>query len=133
MSNSSRCYGQFPTRLLCPWDSPGKNTGVGCHFLLQGIFPTKGSNPSLPLCRQALYHLSHQGSPLIHKHALKHRWLLKHTCAHIQLIYSHTQLTLTNIHTHSHAHLHIYNCAHSLIHGHTSIHFSTHAYTCIIL
>ena len=36
-------------RLLCPWDSPGKNTGVGCHFLLQGIFPTQGSNPLL-LC-----------------------------------------------------------------------------------
>ena len=35
-------------RLLCPWDSPGKNTGVGCHFLLQGIFPTQGSNPCLP-------------------------------------------------------------------------------------
>ena len=34
-------------RLLCPWDSPGKNTGVGCHFLLQGIFPAQGSNPSL--------------------------------------------------------------------------------------
>ena len=33
-----------PTRLLCPWDSPGKHTGVGCHFLLQGIFPTEGSN-----------------------------------------------------------------------------------------
>ena len=37
------------TRLLCPWDTPGKNTGVGCHFLLQGIFPPQGSNPSL-LC-----------------------------------------------------------------------------------
>ena len=36
-----------PTRLLCPWDSPGKNTGVGCHFLLQGIFPTQGSNPGI--------------------------------------------------------------------------------------
>jgi len=34
-------------RLLWPWDSPGKNTGVGCHFLLQGIFPTQGSNPHL--------------------------------------------------------------------------------------
>ena len=34
-----------PIRLLCPWDFPGKNTGVGCHFLLQGIFPTQGSNP----------------------------------------------------------------------------------------
>ena len=36
-------------RLPCPWDSPGKNTGVGCHFLLQGIFLTQGSNPGL-LC-----------------------------------------------------------------------------------
>ena len=39
----------LPTRLLCPWDSPGKNTGVGCHSLLQGIFPTQGSNTHL-LC-----------------------------------------------------------------------------------
>ena len=50
-----------PTRLLCPWDSPSKNTGVGCHSLLQGIFPTLGLNLSLPYCRQILYHLSHQG------------------------------------------------------------------------
>ena len=41
-------------RLLCPWDSPGKNTGVGCHFLLQGIFLTQGSNLGLPHCRQML-------------------------------------------------------------------------------
>ena len=45
-------------------DSPGKNTGVRCHFLLQGIFLTPGSNPGLPHCRQTLYRLSHQGSPL---------------------------------------------------------------------
>ena len=44
-------------------DSPGQNTGVGFHALLQGIFPTQGSNPGLPHCRQILYHLSHQGSP----------------------------------------------------------------------
>ena len=44
-------------------DSPGKNTGVGCHALLQGIFPNQGSNPGLPHCRQILYPLSHQGSP----------------------------------------------------------------------
>ena len=36
-----------PARLLCPWDFPGKNIGVGCHFLYQGIFSTQGSNPSL--------------------------------------------------------------------------------------
>jgi len=44
--------------LLCPWDSPGKNTGVGCHSLPQGIFPTQGSNPSLLCllhCKQILY------------------------------------------------------------------------------
>ena len=50
-------------RLLCPWTSLGKNTGVGCHSLLQGILLTHGSNPHLPQCRQILYHLSHQGSP----------------------------------------------------------------------
>ena len=46
-------------------DSPGKNTGVGCHALLQGIFPTHRSNPDLPHCSQILYSLSHQGSPQI--------------------------------------------------------------------
>jgi len=40
---------------------------VDCHFLLQGIFPTQGSNPGLPHCRQMLYHLSHQGSPPLEK------------------------------------------------------------------
>ena len=42
-------------------DFPGKNTGVGCHALHQGIFSTEGSNPGLPYCRQILYCLSHQG------------------------------------------------------------------------
>ena len=46
------------------WNSPGKNTGVSCHALLQGIFPTQGSNPGLPHYRQILCCLSHQGSPL---------------------------------------------------------------------
>ena len=46
-------------------DSLGKNTGVGCHALLQGIFPTQGSKPGLPHFRQILYCLSHQGSPRI--------------------------------------------------------------------
>ena len=46
-------------------DSPGKNTGVGCHALLQGIFPIQGSNPGLLHYRQILYHLSYQGSPRI--------------------------------------------------------------------
>ena len=48
-----------------PSEPPGKpkNTGVGCHALLQGIFPTQGSNSGLWSCRQIFYHLSHQGSP----------------------------------------------------------------------
>ena len=59
-------YRLWPTRILCPWNFIGKNTGVGCHFLLQGIFLTEGSNLHflcLLHCRQILYPLSHQGSP----------------------------------------------------------------------
>ena len=56
-----------PTRLLCPCDFPGKIIGVGCHFLLQEIFLTQGLSPGRPYCRQTLYHLSHQGSPLLHE------------------------------------------------------------------
>ena len=51
------------TRLLCPWDSPGKNTGVGCHSLLQGLFLTQEMIPGLLHCRRILYQLSHQGDP----------------------------------------------------------------------
>ena len=50
-------------RLLCPWDSLGKSSGLSCHALLQGFFPTQGWNPGLPHCNQILYHLSHQGNP----------------------------------------------------------------------
>ena len=53
------------TRLCRPWDFLGKRTGVGCPFLRHGIFPTQGSNPGLPPCRQILYQLSHQASPRI--------------------------------------------------------------------
>ena len=65
VSNSVQPCGLQPTRLLCPRDSPGKNTRGGCHALIQGIFPTQASNPGLPHCRKILYHLSHQGSPRI--------------------------------------------------------------------
>ena len=52
----------YPTRLFCLWNSPGKNTGVGCHPLFQGIFLTQGSNLGLLNCRRILYHLSYQES-----------------------------------------------------------------------
>ena len=60
MSNSLPPHG-----LYSPWNSSGQNIGVGSHSLLQGIFPTQGSNPGLPHCRRSLYQLKHQGSPRI--------------------------------------------------------------------
>ena len=67
VSNSLQPYGPQTTRLLCPRDSPGKNTRVGCHAILQGIFPTQESNLCLLYLlhrRQILYPLSHLGNPL---------------------------------------------------------------------
>ena len=54
-----------PHVLYSPWNSPGCNTGAGSLSFLQGIFPTQGSNPGLPHCRQILHQLSHKGSPRI--------------------------------------------------------------------
>ena len=54
-----------PHELYSPWNSPGRNTGVGSLSLLQGIFPNQGSNPGLPHCGQILYQLSYKGSPRI--------------------------------------------------------------------
>ena len=53
-----------PLGLLCPWNSPGQNIGVGSPSLFQEIFPTQESNSDLLHCRQTLYHLSHRSSPL---------------------------------------------------------------------
>ena len=63
MPNSLWPHGLQPTRLLCSWDFPGKDTGVDCHFLLQGVFPNPGIDPGLLHCRQILYQLSYEGSP----------------------------------------------------------------------
>ena len=61
--SDSVTHGLQPTRLLRPWDFPGKNIGVGCHFLLQGIFPTQGSNLRLlHLLHWQVGSLPHQGS-----------------------------------------------------------------------
>ena len=67
VSDSLQPHRPQSTRILCPWDFPGKNTGVGNHFLLKGISPTQGLNPCLPHllhCRLMLCLLNHQGSPL---------------------------------------------------------------------
>ena len=65
VSDSVRPHRQQPTRLLRLWDFLGKSAEVGCHFLLQGIFPTQGSNLGLLHCWHMVYRLSHQGSHLI--------------------------------------------------------------------
>ena len=77
MFSSLQPHGLKPTGLLYPWNSPGKNNGVGSHslfqgiFPIQGIFPTQGSNPGLPHGRQILYRLSYQGSPPIQNKKFK--------------------------------------------------------------
>ena len=65
LSDSFPHCGPYPTRLPCQWDSLGKNTGVGCQFLLQELFLTYGLNPGLPHCSLIIYQLNHQGSPHI--------------------------------------------------------------------
>ena len=82
VSDSLRPHGLQPTRLLCPWNSPGKNTEMGCHFLLQRIFPTQGSNPYLlfllhwqvGFCRQ-----SHLESPKMYV-CVKMKVNVSHQC-----------------------------------------------------
>ena len=64
VSDSLRPHGLQFARIFCPWNSPGKNTGVGCHIILQGIFPTQGLNLGLLDCRQMPYHLRHWGSKI---------------------------------------------------------------------
>ena len=63
ISNSLCPHGLWTPRLPCPWDFPGKNTGVGCYFLLLGIFSTQGSNPCFQHWQADSLPLSHQGSP----------------------------------------------------------------------
>ena len=65
VSNVLQPHGLQGARLLCPWDSPGKNTGVACHFFLQGIFPAQRSNPCLLHWQVDSLPLSHPGSPSV--------------------------------------------------------------------
>ena len=58
-------HGLRPTRLLCLWDSPDRNTGGGCHALLQGIFLTQESNPCLLHCKRILLHWAIREAPIV--------------------------------------------------------------------
>ena len=91
MSGSLRLHGLQSTRLPCPWNSPGENIGVGCYFLLQGIFPTQGPNPDL----LGLLHwqvdslpLSHQGSPHLLRWFNNRSLSLAHVCLSLFLLFS---------------------------------------------
>ena len=70
----------FINTFVLPWNSPGKNSEVGCHSLHQGIFPTQGQNPSLLHCRQILYRLSHKGNSLVFPSSIQ----LKVCCSHLK-------------------------------------------------
>ena len=67
VSDSLQPHGLWPTRILCPWDFSSKNTGVGCHFILQEIFLTQGSN----LCLLCLLHWQADSLSLSHPGCLK--------------------------------------------------------------
>ena len=67
MSDPLQPHGLYPTMLLRPWNFPSKRIRVDCHFLLQRIFSTQGSNLGLPHCRQTFHYLSHWGSPSLEK------------------------------------------------------------------
>ena len=102
MSDSLQPHRLQPARLLCPWDFLGNSTGVDCHFLLQGIFPTQGSNLGLLHCRQVLYHLSHQGSPKLTWECLRGSisgfCILLHLlmCFHVCVLVAQSCLSLCN-------------------------------------
>ena len=83
-------HGLQPARLFCPWDFPGNNTGVDCHFLLQGIFPAQALNLRLLYRQVNSLPLSHQGGPRDNKP------LYKWTVAQIRLLKSNSQLTKFN-------------------------------------
>ena len=82
-------------------DSPGKNTGEGCHFLLQGIFETQGSNPGLQRCRWTLCHLSHQGSPILTLHSTAFHLLISSITIYQALLSPSTKLFNQNLKCHS--------------------------------
>ena len=85
MSDSLQSDGLQPTRLLCPLNSPVKNTGAGSHSFLQGILSALRWNLGLLHCRQILYHLSHQGS-------------YTHTHTHTKYVYQYTYILFLQQH-----------------------------------
>ena len=82
VDNSLQPHGPQPTRLLCPWGSSGKNTGVGSYFLLQSIFPTQGSNSRLRNWEADSLPLSQEGSPVLYAYWFPNFMCV---CAHMHI------------------------------------------------
>ena len=88
VSNSSQPHELQPAKLLCPWDFPGKNTGVGCHFLLQGNFLTQGVNLHLLHQQEILFNTEAPGKP---QNAYSHSHTHTHTHTHTQVLCMHLE------------------------------------------
>ena len=105
-----------PRGLYSPWNSLGQNTGVGCHFLLQGIFPTQGSNPGLLNCRWILYHLSQKSMfgfffQLMRIHSLYiHPNVFVHESARVHLDCFWFGAIITNAVMSNHVHVLLWTC-----------------------
>ena len=97
VSVSLQLHGLQYTRLLCPWDFPGKNTGVCCHFLLQGIFPIQGLNLGLLHYTWIPYQLSHQGGPIMFTFCLINKFIPEKLLTCTYLLYR----TISGLHTRS--------------------------------
>ena len=101
LSESLQPHGLQPASLLYPWNSPGKNTGVGTHFLLQGIFPTQRSNPGLLHCRQIVYQRATREARRPDK--------LCSPLFHFPSPFPYTAKAPTHVQTHTHTHTHSNN------------------------
>ena len=139
MSDSLWPRGLHPARLLCPWDSPVKNTGVGSHALLQVIFPTQGLAPGLlnagrflesPWNTWTQYNRCEDFSYSTRHHTHTHRHT--HTCVHTHThIHTGTHMrTRTRTRTHMRTHTHRHTHTHTVDTGHlsyvTSMFFTPH-------
>ena len=117
---------QESIRLLCPWGSPGKSAGAGCHFLLQGNLPNSGIEPMSPALADVIF----TTVPYIKDmYTRTHTLTLTHSHSH-QHMHTHARThTNTCILTHSHSptptHAHTHTCSHSHTHSHTNTHTHT--------
>ena len=139
MPNSLQTHGLEPARLLCPWDSPGKNTGVGCHVLPQRFFPTQESNPGIEPRSLALQADSLLSEPLGKLMQQSYSFVCVcvcvciHTCICVCVYpYIHTCVYMC-VYTHICVYVcaHMYTCTRVCAHVCVYTHTYTHVYVCV--